>query len=226
MRSIENAAGRILSIVLASAVALAGCSSGAKKGGALGGAIGAATGAVIGHQGKHTGTGAATGAVVGAAAGAIIGDYMERQKKELEKVPGADVKREGDKLVVTFENAILFDFDSYTLKEESQKNLHEMADVLVKYPDTDLVVEGHTDNVGTENYNQRLSEQRADAVRAFLAAHGVAADRLVARGYGESRPVASNDSEDGRAQNRRVQVQIAANADLQRRDQESRSGAR
>ena len=211
-----SAGGRVLSVPLAAALLFTGC-TGAKKGAAIGGAVGAATGAVIGHQGGRTAGGAVTGGVVGAAAGAIIGDYMEKQKQDLQKVPGADVRREGDKLIVTFNEAILFDFNSYQLKEASQQNLMQTADVLVKYPDTDLEVEGHTDNVGSEAYNLRLSEQRADAVKIFLVAHGVDPSRLASKGYGETHPVATNENDAGRAQNRRVQLQIAANESLQKR---------
>jgi outer membrane protein OmpA-like peptidoglycan-associated protein len=201
-----------------------GCSSGAKKGAVIGGAVGAAGGAVIGNQGDRTKTGAVVGAAVGAATGAIIGDYMERQKRELEQVPGADVEREGDRLIVTFREAILFDFDSSVLKMAAQDKLQMMADVIVRYPDTDLIVIGHTDNIGTDAYNQRLSERRAGAVKEYLIAHDVRRARLTARGYGETSPVASNDSPEGRMLNRRVQVQIAANEDLRRKaEQEAAS---
>lgn len=213
MRSTRSAIACGIALVLAASIVFTGC-TGAQKGGAIGGAVGAATGAVIGHQSGRTGTGAVAGGVVGAAAGAIIGDYMARQKKELEQVPGAEVVQEGEELKVKFENAILFDVDQSTLKSQAQTNLREMADVLVKYPETNLVVSGHTDNTGTEEYNQRLSERRAQAVRGFLAENGVDASRLRAEGYGESLPVASNESVDGRAQNRRVEVQIAANQEL------------
>jgi len=199
------------------ALAFAGCSSGAKKGAVIGGVIGAGTGAVIGNQGDKTGTGAVVGGAVGAAAGAIIGDYMSRQKKELEQVPGAEVEQEGDRLTVTFKDAILFDFDSSALRSEARANLTQMAEVLVRYPDTDLIVIGHTDNVGTDDYNQGLSERRANAVKSYLVANDVRRGRLTARGYGETAPVTSNATPEGRAMNRRVQVQIAANEALQRK---------
>jgi outer membrane protein OmpA-like peptidoglycan-associated protein len=191
-----------------------GCSSGAKKGAAVGGVVGAGAGAVIGNQSDRTKTGAVVGAAVGAATGAIIGDYMERQKKELEKVPGAEVERDGDRLIVTFKDAILFDFDSSSLRPEAQDRLSQMAAVLVDYPDTDLIVIGHTDNIGTDAYNEKLSERRANAVKNALASRNVRKSRMVARGYGETAPVASNMDEDGRAKNRRVEVQIAANEQL------------
>lgn len=219
--SFRNRTLRTMAVIIALAsLLILGCTSGAKKGGAIGGAAGAATGAVIGHQSGHTGTGAIVGGAVGAAAGAIIGDYMERQKKELEQVPGADVKRDGDRLIVTFEAPILFDFDSSILKPGSKDNLQQMSSVLVDYPDTNLIVIGHTDNTGSDAYNQRLSERRAGAVRSYFINHNVAAGRVRARGYGETAPVASNADEDGRAKNRRVEVQIAANDALQRKAEE------
>ena len=198
-------------------IAVASCGSGAKKGAVIGGAVGAGAGAVIGNQGNRTGTGAIVGGAVGAAAGAIIGDYMERQKKELEQVPGADVEREDDRLIVTFKDAILFDFDSSTLRPEARTNLAQMADVLVRYPDTNLIVIGHTDNIGSDAYNQKLSERRAGAVKSYLSANDVRRGRLTALGYGETAPTESNSTEEGRAANRRVQIQIAANDDLVRK---------
>jgi outer membrane protein OmpA-like peptidoglycan-associated protein len=160
------------------------------------------------------------GGAVGAAAGAIVGDYMEKQKRELEKVPGADVEREDDRLIVTFKDAILFDFDSDALRPEALQNLRQMADVLVEYPETNLIVIGHTDNIGSDLYNQRLSERRANSVKNYLASNDVRRSRLTARGYGETAPIESNASADGRTQNRRVEVQIAANDELRRRAEE------
>lgn len=213
-------------LVLAAGLAGSGC-SGAKKGAAIGGAVGAATGAVIGHQGGKTGTGAVAGAAVGAAAGAIIGDYMAKQKQELEQVPGAEVVQEGEELKVKFASAILFDVDSHTLKASAQANLGEMAAVLARYPDTNLIINGHTDDTGSEAYNQRLSERRAQSVKDYLGGHGVSGSRLSALGHGEMRPIASNETADGRAQNRRVEVQIAANEQLrQRAEQQAQSQGR
>lgn len=217
MRRSRSAAlwGALVGVVAAGA--LAGCTGSAKKGAAIGGVVGAATGAVIGHQSGRTGTGAAAGAVVGAAAGAVIGDYMARQKKELEQVPGAEVVQEGDELRVKFQDAILFDIDSSEIKPSAKENLQGMAAVLVKYPETNLVVAGHTDNTGTDPYNQKLSERRAYAVKDYLVTYGVGPGRLRAEGLGEARPVASNDTAGGRTQNRRVEVQIAANEALRQR---------
>ncbi len=220
-RSIHKNMFRLMLIAIGLvALQLVGCTSGAKKGGAIGGAVGAATGAVIGHQGGRTGTGAVVGGAVGAAAGAIIGDYMERQKKELEKIPGADVQREGDRLVVTFAAPILFDFDSSALKVGAKDNLQQMSTVLIEYPDTNLIVIGHTDNVGSDAYNLRLSDRRATAVKSYLVNRGVPGRRLSARGYGETAPVTSNSDEDGRAKNRRVAVHIAPSEKLERQAEE------
>jgi outer membrane protein OmpA-like peptidoglycan-associated protein len=200
-----------------------GC-SGASKGAGIGGAIGAAAGAVIGNQGNKTGTGAVAGGAVGAAVGAIIGDYMSKQKQELEQIPAAQVVQEGDELKVQFENAILFDLNSYALKPTSKDDLRRVAGVLVKYPDTQLVVGGHTDNTGSDDYNQKLSDQRAYAVKDFLVENGVGRERVEARGFGEGRPTASNETAQGREQNRRVEIQIAANQALRARAAEQAQG--
>ncbi len=213
MRVTSRHGVRVLCFGLAFTLAAGGC-SGAKKGAGIGGAVGAATGAIIGHQGGKTGTGAVVGGAVGAAAGAIIGDYMAKQKKDLEQVPGAEVVQDGDELKVKFQSAILFDTDSYAIKTTAKDNIQGMANVLVKYPDTNLVVVGHTDNRGSDSYNQKLSEQRAYAVKDYLVTYGVAGSRLVAKGLGEAQPVAANETADGQQQNRRVEIQIAANEAL------------
>jgi len=201
-----------------------GCSSGAKKGAAVGGVVGAGAGAVIGNQSDHrTGTGAIVGGAVGAAAGAIIGDYMSRQKKELEEIPGAVVVQDGNELRVQMANNILFDIDSSLLKASARDNLNQMADVLKKYDDTNLMVVGHTDNTGSAQYNQALSERRAWSVQSYLADEGVGANRLRSHGEGEAHPVATNSSIDGRALNRRVEVQIAANEELKQKAMEQAS---
>ncbi len=201
----------LMALLVSAALVISGC-SGAKKGAAIGGIAGAATGAAVGG-----GKGAAIGGAVGVAAGAIIGDYMAKQKEELEKVPGADVEQVGDELVVTFDSPILFDTDSASLKPQSKALLDDVGRVLMDYPDTNVLVKGHTDNTGTETHNQSLSERRARAVHNYLVTRGVSASRLTSMGFGESMPVASNDSPSGRAQNRRVELQIAANQALKAR---------
>jgi outer membrane protein OmpA-like peptidoglycan-associated protein len=204
-----------VSLGVAAALSLGGC-SGAKKGAAIGGVAGAATGAALGK-----GKGALIGGAVGAAAGAIIGDYMAKQKKELEKVPGADVQQVGDELVVTFNNPILFDTDSSMLKSDARSLLDHVASVLEQYPDTDVIVKGHTDNTGSETHNLQLSERRSAAVRNYLLTRGVSSERLRSMGFGESMPVAENTTESGRQQNRRVELQIAANQELRARAEDS-----
>lgn len=186
---------------------LAGCASMSRtqKGAAIGGAAGAATGAAVS---KDNTKGAIIGGAIGAVAGAIIGNYLDNQAKELEQVQGAEVVREGDELKVTFAEKILFDFDSSALKAASQAQLDQVAGVLAKYPETNIVVKGHTDAKGSDEYNQRLSERRASAVMNYLEDQGVGSSRITARGYGESMPVASNDTEAGRAENRRVELSI------------------
>ncbi len=184
-----------------------GCASWSKtgKGAAIGGAAGAATGAAVS---KSKTKGAVIGGAIGAVAGGIIGSYLDKQAKEMEKVKGAQVERQGDELKVTFSEKILFDFDSSVLKPASQTQLGQVADVLQQYPDTNIMVMGHTDSKGSEEYNLGLSERRADAVEAYLEGRGVPAERMTAKGYGESVPVADNSTEEGRAQNRRVEFSI------------------
>ena len=209
-----------LAVAVAGLPVLSGC-TGTQKGAAIGGVAGAATGAAVGG-----GKGAVIGGVVGTAAGAIIGDYMTKQKKELEKVPGADVQQVGDELVVTFQSPILFDTDSSVLKSEARKLLDDVGRVLQNYPETNVLVKGHTDDTGSETHNQQLSERRAEAVRNYIVTRGVTGSRLQALGFGESMPVASNASNDGRSQNRRVELQIAANQELRARSEDASSHPR
>jgi outer membrane protein OmpA-like peptidoglycan-associated protein len=200
---------------------LAGCATNTGKGAAIGAGGGALVGAGIGALaggGKGALIGAGVGAGAGAATGALIGHYMDKQQKALKEVPGAKVERQGDKLVVNFNSAILFDKDKAKLKPQSKHDLGEFAKVLVKYKDTDLVIEGHTDNTGKREHNEKLSAARAEAVIAELKANGVERVRMVGHGLADSQPVADNGTEAGRQQNRRVQVQIAANEELRKQD--------
>jgi outer membrane protein OmpA-like peptidoglycan-associated protein len=200
---------------------LASCATNEGKGAAIGAGGGALAGAGIGALvggGKGALIGGAIGAGAGAATGAVIGHYMDKQQKALKEVKGAKVERQGDKLVVQFNSAILFDKDKAALKPQSKKDLGEFAKVLVQYKDTDLVIEGHTDNTGKKDHNLKLSSERAEAVISQLVADGVERSRLTGRGLGDSVPVADNASEAGRKQNRRVQVEIAANQELRKKD--------
>ncbi|WP_116126388.1 OmpA family protein [Lewinella sp. IMCC34183] len=208
--------------VLAFALVFAtGCNtSKAVKGGAAGGAIGGVVGGIIGKNNGSGTKGAIIGSVVGGAAGAVIGDYMDKQAKEIEQVEGAEVERVGEGIMVTFDSGILFPTAKYQLTEASKIELRRMADVFQKYPDTDLTVDGHTDNVGSESSNQKLSEQRAASVADYLVELGVDRSRMTVVGHGEMQPVATNDTEEGRQANRRVEVAITANENLQQQAQD------
>jgi outer membrane protein OmpA-like peptidoglycan-associated protein len=183
-----------------------------KENGAI---IGASAGAVAGKVIGGTAKGAIIGAAVGGAAGAVIGHQMDQQAKEIRaQVPGAIVERVGEGLQVTFASGLLFDTDSDVLNASARQNLSTLATNLGKYPDTDLLIVGHTDATGTDAYNMSLSERRAAAVVDYLASQGVMRSRLRPTGRGESEPIATNATEAGRQQNRRVEVAIYANDSL------------
>jgi outer membrane protein OmpA-like peptidoglycan-associated protein len=185
-----------------------------KKGAVIGGVAGAIAGAII-HNNRGSGNakrGAVVGGVVGAATGAIVGAMMDKQERKLRQIDGIDVARTGeDELKVTMRNEVLFDFNSASLRSSSRDELREMANVFNQYNDTTIVVAGHTDSVGSESYNQRLSNRRANTVSNYLEDVGVRGSRLDAVGYGESRPKSSNSTSSGRQQNRRVEIYIRAN---------------
>lgn len=196
------------------AVAITGCQtlqSNKGKGAVIGAAAGGAAGAVIGHATGSTARGAIVGAAVGGTAGAIIGHQMDQKAKEIQaKVPGATVTRVGEGLVVTFESGLLFSFDSDQLRAEAKANLDNLASSLTNFGDSNLLLVGHTDSVGTSSYNQGLSERRSRAVAAYLMSRGVASTRIQTAGRGETEPIASNSTDAGRQQNRRVEVAIFA----------------
>jgi outer membrane protein OmpA-like peptidoglycan-associated protein len=193
---------------------LAACSLNRKeKGAIIGGAAGGVVGGVIGNQTGSTARGAIIGAVVGGAAGAIIGHQMDQQAKELRQdIPGATVTRVGEGIAVTFASGLLYDFDSSVVRAEAAKNLSNLAASLGKYPNTNLLIVGHTDAVGTSQYNQALSERRARAAADYLTTHGVNSARVNSVGRGETEPLAANDTEGGRQLNRRVEIAIFANS--------------
>jgi outer membrane protein OmpA-like peptidoglycan-associated protein len=138
-------------------------------------------------------------------------EYIRRQQRDFQRIPGFDVSRSGDRLIVTMPNTILFDFDSYELRYEARRDLEQVANILLRYPETTIIVAGHTDSIGDAGYNQRLSEYRAQAVANYLISRGVQPYRISAVGYGETMPVASNASEAGRQRNRRVELDIRVN---------------
>ena len=203
--------------MLATLLASSGCASLNKKerGGIIGAGTGAAVGAVIGRANGSTAKGAIIGAAVGGTAGAVIGHQMDQQAKEIKQnIPGAIVERVGEGLQVTFESGLLFDYDSDVLRAPARQNLATLAASLEKYPNTDLMVVGHTDATGPDDYNMTLSERRAAAASNYLASQGVARTRLRSTGRGEAEPIAANDSETNRQKNRRVEVAIFANEQL------------
>jgi outer membrane protein OmpA-like peptidoglycan-associated protein len=175
-----------------------------------GAVIGAAAGAVVGAIAKD-GKGAVVGATVGALAGGGIGHYMDRQEAELRRElegTGVSVTREGNQIRLNMPGNVTFDTDQTNIRPEFQPVLDSVVKVANKFNETTLRVAGHTDSVGSDSYNQRLSEHRALSVKDYLALRGVAPQRLTAVGYGESRPLASNSSAEGRAANRRVELDL------------------
>lgn len=205
---------RLVGAVALGAVALStGCASLSNKerGAAVGAATGAAIGGVIGNNTGSTARGAILGAVVGGAAGAIIGHQMDQQAKKLEQnIPGARVERIGEGIAVTFESGLLFGFDSDVVTETARANLRNLANSLSEYPNTELLIVGHTDAKGDDAYNQTLSERRARSVAAYLVTQGVPVARIKTAGRGETEPIAANDTEASMARNRRVEVAIFA----------------
>jgi outer membrane protein OmpA-like peptidoglycan-associated protein len=204
--------------LIAGAMLLNACALNRKGEGAIIGAgAGAVVGGIIGHNTGSTARGAIIGAAVGGATGAIIGHQMDQQAKELQQnIPGARVSRVGEGIAVTFDSGLLFEFDSDRIGSNSGVNLRRLAESLHKYPNTDLVIVGHTDGTGTDAYNQGLSERRARSAADYLGQQGVAGGRMRAMGRGESEPIASNETDDGRQLNRRVEVAIFANAEARK----------
>lgn len=212
----SRAASGLLMVLLLVVSACSGLSN--RQRGAAGGATsGAVLGAVIADAtGGSTAVGAILGAAVGGAAGAAIGGRMDRQAEELEDdLPGAEVERVGEGIQLTFDSGILFDFDSNDLRSEARANLADLAASLDEYEGTRVLVVGHTDGVGADAYNQALSERRAGAARAYLLSQGLSPDRVEAIGMGETEPVADNESDAGRQANRRVEVAIFADEEMQ-----------
>jgi outer membrane protein OmpA-like peptidoglycan-associated protein len=195
-----------------------GCAWNKKATGAVVGATaGAAVGGVIGNQYGNTAVGAIIGAAVGGAAGTLIGNEMDKRAAEMrEDLEGARIQRIGEGIKITFDSGLLFDVNKSDLRPESKTNIDNLANILIKYPDTDILIEGDTDNTGTEEYNVTLSERRAQSVANHLMGIGVPLSRISMIGLGESNPIASNETEYGRQQNRRVEVAIFANDELKK----------
>ncbi|HZI26647.1 MAG TPA: OmpA family protein [Gemmatimonadaceae bacterium] len=203
-------------LLLAGAVlSLSACASMSRKekGAVIGAAAGGAAGGVIGKNSGSTARGAIIGAVVGGAAGAVIGHQMDQQAKELTlEIPGATIERVGEGIQVTFASGLLYDFDSDSIRLEPGLNLRTLATSLKKYANTELLIVGHTDAVGSATYNQDLSTRRANSASNYLTAQGVSAGRLHSSGRGELEPVGSNETDAGRQMNRRIEVAIFSGA--------------
>ncbi|MEX2182639.1 MAG: OmpA family protein [Gemmatimonadaceae bacterium] len=214
----HNSAGRFphalrFAVLATVALSTAACASwGNKESGAvIGAAAGATVGGIIGNNTGSTARGAIIGAVVGGTAGAIIGHQMDQQAKELKlEIPGATIERVGEGITVTFASGLMYDFDSDGIRAEAGVNLQNLAASLRKYPNTSLLIVGHTDAMGADSYNQDLSVRRANAAMNYLGYYGVNASRVSATGRGEMEPVATNDTEAGRQTNRRIEVAIFA----------------
>lgn len=194
-----------------------GCKSMNKtqKGAVIGAAGGAVVGGVVGKALGNTALGVIAGAAVGGTVGAVIGNKMDKQAEEMQKVLGdAEVRRVGEGIVIEFKDKVLFAFDKSELNTEAKSSLDKLTAVLKKYPDTNINIIGHTDNVGSDSYNMDLSVRRATAAANYLKASGIASSRVTTTGKGESDPKVSNDTDANRAENRRVEFVITANAKM------------
>ncbi|MBC7555500.1 MAG: OmpA family protein [Chryseobacterium sp.] len=211
----------IAALFLSTTLAVSSCeavknSNNQQRGTVIGTTAGAVIGGILGNnigKGGNTALGAVLGGVIGGVAGNVIGNKMDKQAKEIkETLPGATVERVNDGIKVTLgENTVNFNFDSSNLTTAAQGNLDKLATVLASNPDTNINIFGYTDSKGTSSYNMNLSSKRADAVKAYLAMKGIMSSRMITMGRGEMDPIATNDTDAGRAQNRRVEFAITAN---------------
>jgi outer membrane protein OmpA-like peptidoglycan-associated protein len=197
-------------------VGLLGCGMKKRDQGALIGAgAGAVIGGAIGDRAGNTAVGAILGAVIGGAAGAYIGNYMDKQAEEMRRdLEGATIERIGEGIKITFASGILFDINKSNLRPEATTNLEKLAVILNKYPDTKIIIEGHTDNTGEYEHNKQLSMSRAQSVAATLGNNQVLPTRFTIMGYGWDQPVGDNNTVEGRQMNRRVDIAIFANDKL------------
>ena len=192
-----------------------------QKGGVIGAAGGALLGAIIGNNvgnGKNSKLGAVIGGVLGGGAGVLIGKKMDEQAKEIEtEIPGAVVERVDNSIVVTFDenSGVYFDTNKSNINEKSKATLDKLAKVFTDFPDTNILVVGHTDSSGKDEYNMLLSEKRAKSVTNYLISDGIASSRFETLWYGETQPKYDNATAEGRAKNRRVNVAIVPNEKMQ-----------
>ena len=213
---------KLTALILGGAFILSSCdavqnANNTQKGAGIGVIAGSVIGGILGNnigKGGNTALGAVIGAAVGGAAGGVIGNKMDKQAQKIEQVlPGAEVVRteEGINLILDESSKVTFEYNKSSLTATAKSNLDKLVEVFNEYPDTNLLVVGHTDNVGSQSYNKPLSEQRAKAVRDYLVSKGISASRLTFAGKGLEEPIADNNTADGRAANRRVEVAITAN---------------
>lgn len=196
------------------AMVMTSCSSmtNTQKGVGIGAGAGAGIGALIGNKAGNTAVGAVIGGALGGVAGGLIGKKMDKQAAEIENtVPGAEVIKAGEGIIVKFDSGILFDFDKADLKPNAKENIRKLVASLNENSDTDILVVGHTDNVGRAEYNQGLSERRAASVKSYAVAQGLSSGRIKTKGMGANEPISSNETDAGRAENRRVEIVIVAN---------------
>jgi len=217
---------RLTLLVALFALLGSGCKTMTKsqKGAVIGGTSGAVIGGVVGHSMGNTAMGAIIGAAAGGVAGGVIGRKMDKQAEEIAKEMGdAEVIREGEGIVIKFKEKVLFAYDRSDLNVTAKSNLDKLKNILVKYPETNITVIGHTDSKGSSSYNQTLSESRAIAVTNYTSSIGIDKSRLIAIGKGETDPIASNETEEGSASNRRVEFVITAN-DKMKADAKTEAG--
>jgi outer membrane protein OmpA-like peptidoglycan-associated protein len=198
------------------AVITASCKSlnNTQKGTGIGAAAGAVAGGLIF---KNTAAGAIVGAAVGGAAGYAIGRHMDKQAKDIKAaIPDAEVTRVGEGIEMTFNSALLFKINSAELSADAKTDLDKLAGVFVQYPETNILVEGHTDDTGSDEFNMALSEKRANSVNGYLQGKGLAASRFQVKWYGETQPKYPNDSDSNRVKNRRVELAIFANDNMKK----------
>lgn len=210
-----------LTLALAGSIGFSSCESikntnNAQRGVAIGAASGAVIGGVLGNnigKGGNTALGAIIGGVVGGAAGGVIGNRMDKQAQKIETaLPGAEVERVGEGIKLTLgENSVNFDLNKSTLTAKAKQNLDKLIPVFNEYPDTNIQIFGYTDSSGSDEYNLKLSKERAASVVSYLGGKGLKSSRFTTDGKGEADPIASNDTPDGRAKNRRVEFAITAN---------------
>ena len=186
----------------------------AQKGAIIGAGAGGAVGAGVGKAAGNTALGAIIGASVGGITGGIIGRQMDKQAEEIEKIPGAEVTRVGEGINVTFDSGVLFALDSDNLNTDAKGKLEELGKILEKYPDTYILIEGHTDASGSDSHNNRLSKKRAESVSEYLEENEVDDDRIKTKWYGEDQPKFPNDNPENMAKNRRVEFAIYANEEM------------